>query len=185
MRSPRLTELAREAVREVLRPGERAIDATVGNGHDTLLLARLVGPDGRVIGFDVQRLAIDQTRARLRAAGLEARVTLLHVGHEQMAARVPPDWYGRVGVVMFNLGYLPGGDKTLITGPATTVAALDQAASLLRIGGLLSVLIYRGHQGAGGEVAAVADWLGNLSGAFRVTRHDSPGPLLVLVSRTA
>ena len=183
MRPPRLTELAREAVRAVLRPGERAIDATVGNGHDTLLLARLVAPDGQVVGFDVQRRALAQARVQLRQAGLESRVTLLHCGHEEMAARVPADWAGRVGAVMFNLGYLPGGDKTLITRAATTVAALEQARSLLRVGGLLSVLVYRGHAGADGEVTAVDDWLRALDGPFRVTRHTSPGPLLFLVSR--
>jgi len=185
MRSPRLTELAREAVREVLRPGDLAVDATVGNGHDTLLLARLVAPDGQVIGFDVQRRAIEQTRARLAEAGLEARVALLHCGHEHMSTRVPPSWADAVGAVMFNLGYLPGSDKTLVTGAATTVAALDQATRLLRVGGIISILVYRGHAGAHSEATAVSDWMGSLSGRFQVSRHASPGPLLYIVSRTA
>jgi hypothetical protein len=180
-----LTELAQQAVAKVLHSGDLAIDATVGNGHDTLFLARRVAPDGRLIGFDVQHQALDSARDRLRAAGMQPLTALLQCGHERMAQQVPPEWAGRVGAVMFNLGYLPGGDKTRITAAATTVAALDQAATLLRVGGLISLLVYRGHGGADDEVKAVAAWLDRLGSHFQVTRHDSPGPRLYLIEKTA
>ncbi len=183
MRPPRLTEMAREAVSGVLHRGDRAIDATVGNGHDTLLLARLVVPDGHVIGFDVQPGALDGAGARLRAAGLEQAVTLIGCGHESMAERVPADWAGRVGAVMFNLGYLPGGDKSLTTAATTTIAALQQAVRLLRAGGLISLLVYRGHPGSTDEADAVAAWIEQRGGHLEVTRHDSPGPVLYLIRR--
>ena len=185
MRHRPLTKLAQQAVAGVLRSGDLAIDATVGNGHDTLFLARRVAPGGRVIAFDVQRPALDRARDRLCAAGVEALTELLECGHEQMAHQVPPGWAGQVAAVMFNLGYLPGGDKTLITAAATTVAALDQAAALLRVGGLISLLVYRGHSGARGEIEAVAAWLDRLGVDFRISRHASPGPLLYLIEKAA
>ncbi|MCG6965201.1 MAG: methyltransferase domain-containing protein [Chromatiaceae bacterium] len=183
MRPRPLTQLAQQSLRELLRPGDRVIDATLGNGHDTLFLARQVAPGGRVVGFDVQQRALEQTRARLADAGLDGVVSLQLGGHERMVAGVPADWHGQVAAVMFNLGYLPGADKALTTRAATTVAALDQAASLLRIGGQISLLVYRGHAGGADEASAVAGWLGRLGACYRVTRHDSPGPLLFLIER--
>ena len=180
-----LTALAQQAVCEGLEDGALAIDATVGNGHDTLFLAGRVAPRGHVIGFDIQRRALETTRARLLAAGLESAATLHFCGHERMLEKIPPDWSGRVSAVMFNLGYLPGGDKGLTTSPATTLSALDQALSLLRFGGLISLLVYRGHPGAKAEADAISAWLEQLDSIFRFSCHESPGPVLYLVERLA
>ncbi len=180
-----MTEQAQQAVGQVLRPGERAVDATVGNGHDTLFLARQVVPGGRVIGFDVQPRALATAQTRLAASGLQHIVELQLCGHQQMRDRVPVDWPGRVGAVMFNLGYLPGGDKQWVTRAEHTLPALDQALHLLRVGGLVSLLVYRGHPGAQPEADAVTAWLGGLDARYRVTGHASPGPLLYLIGRLA
>ncbi|MGB5564064.1 MAG: class I SAM-dependent methyltransferase [Sedimenticolaceae bacterium] len=176
-----LTELAQQAVGESLEPGALAIDATVGNGHDTLFLAGRVAPGGRVIGFDIQPRAIEGTRARLASAGLGSAATLKLCGHEHMLEQVPDAWSGKVSAVMFNLGYLPGGDKTRITQAETTISALDQALALLSIGGLISLLLYRGHAGA--ETDAVLGWLDQLGPRYRIRSQDSPGPLLYLIER--
>lgn len=143
----------------VLRPGDRAVDATAGNGHDTLFLARAVGPAGGVLALDRQEAAIAATRDRLRAAGLEARVRLRRAGHEGLVARAPAGWPGRVRALLFNLGYLPGGDRGIRTRPATTLAALDAALELLAPGGRLAVVAYPGHPGGGEEADAVAAWM--------------------------
>jgi predicted methyltransferase len=177
-----LTALAQDAVDKILDAGSLAIDATVGNGHDTLFLAGRVAPQGRVIGFDVQADAVVKTRARLVASQLDAVAEVHLCGHERMLEQVPTDWIGRVAAVMFNLGYLPGGDKTRITRGETTVAALDQALRLLRPRGLLSLLLYRGHAGAQGESDAVLEWLDRLPATHRIERHESPGPVLFLVT---
>lgn len=178
-----LTAIAHTAVAGVLGAGDLAIDATVGNGHDTLFLAGQVHPGGRVAGFDIQADALQAARTRLRDAGLEEGVTLYARGHERLVDSVPADWRERVGAVMFNLGYLPGGDKRRVTRAATTLAAFDQACSLLRRGGLVTLLVYRGHAGGSDEAAAVAARLDRLSSDFAVTTEDSPGPVLYLVSR--
>ena len=178
-----LTELAQQAVGEILSAGDRVIDATIGNGHDTVFLASRVAPGGHVIGFDVQPGALAATGARLRASGLTEVVTLLQCGHEQMAAQVPAAWPGGVAAAMFNLGYLPGGDKSLITRTDTTVSALGQALGLLRVGGLISLIVYRGHRGGDSEAQGIDTWIGRLGDDCRVTCHESPGPLLYLIRR--
>lgn len=180
-----LTALAREAVGKALEDGSLAIDATVGNGHDTLFLAGEVASRGQVIGFDVQLQALEGTRKRLSGSGLESLVSLHLSGHENMSTQVPGDWTGRVSAVMFNLGYLPGGDKWLTTHPASTLQALNQALLLLRTGGVISLLVYRGHPGAKAEAEAVLAWLDQLGGDFLVTGHASPGPVLYLIKRLA
>ncbi len=153
-----------------LRPGAFVVDATAGNGHDTLFLAHLVGPTGHVLAFDVQAEALAATQARLEAAGIEpGRCTLVHAGHETLAEHLLVDWRGRVDAGVFNLGYLPGGDKTRITQAETTLAALAVAVDHLSPGGLLTVAVYPGHEGGREEQRAVAAWAESLPArAFEV-----------------
>jgi len=182
MRRSALTTLAQAAVAGCVNPGDCVIDATVGNGHDTLFLAQRVAPQGRVIGFDVQQSALQACAQRLQAAGMDAIVQLHHHGHEHLARWVPDEWFGQVAAVMFNLGYLPGSDKSVITRAETTLPALDQGLGLLRRNGLISLMVYRGHPGADQEVAAIERWMAHLSANYQITRHDSDGPTLFLIS---
>jgi SAM-dependent methyltransferase len=156
---PSLTQLAHEIAAGVLRPGDFAVDATAGNGHDTEFLAQAVGAWGRVVAFDVQETALAATRKRLEARGLDRRVALVLAGHEAMAEHLPQDWRGKVGAVFFNLGYLPGGDRGKVTRGETTLRALDAAVAWLRAEGLLSVVVYPGHPGGTEEAQAVRRWL--------------------------
>lgn len=179
---PTFTELAHAVVREHLRAGDVAVDATVGNGHDTYFLAGLVGPTGRVFGFDIQAEAVRRTEMLLKENGL-ANVTLTRGDHSRMAELLPADVRGHVAVVMFNLGYLPGGEKTITTGPPTTLAALDAAVSVLREGGLLSVVAYRGHPGGLAEADAVRDHLRRY-GPTETPASESPvSPVLFAVRK--
>lgn len=165
---------AQRCVAAVLRRGDRAVDATVGNGHDTEFLARLVGPEGRVLGLDAQAEAVAATRERLTAAGLVGCVLLRHLGHERLATAAPDGWPGGVRAVMFNLGYLPGGDKARTTRPETTLAALDWAQALLGPGGRLAVVAYPGHPGGEAEAQAVAGWVGTRGAGYRVLADGQP-----------
>lgn len=141
-----------------LKPGTRVLDATAGNGHDTLFLARLVGPEGHVYAMDVQEAAVEETRRRLREAGVpEAGFTVLHAGHERMDELLPAEAHGGLAGIMFNLGYLPGSDKTVITLTATTVRAVEAALRMLAPGGLLTVAIYPGHEGGAEEQRVLAE----------------------------
>lgn len=146
-----------------LRPGDLALDATAGNGHDTLFLARCVGDSGHVYAMDVQATAVAATRQRLTEAGVPATgFTLWQAGHETLAQRVPAAHHGRLRGVMFNLGYLPGSDKQVITRTATTLQAVQSALELLAPGGLLTLAVYPGHAGGAEEQGAVAGWAGAL-----------------------
>jgi hypothetical protein len=154
-----ILSFAHALVRERVRPEDIVIDATMGNGHDTLFLAGLVGGSGLVYGFDVQDAALTATRARLASAGVPVpRCELLLRDHAEMAAALPDDASGRIGAVMFNLGYLPGGDHSVITAPASTLRALESALTLLRVGGVLTAVLYPGHEGGAEESNAVEAW---------------------------
>ncbi len=174
MKSLSLVQQAHAALVEIIHAGDCVIDATVGNGHDTLFLARGVGEHGKVYGFDIQETALDEAYRRLSEEGLAQRVSLYHAGHEVMSAVLPESIQGRVKAVMFNLGYLPGGDKQRTTGIATTLAALDQARTLLTSGGAISVLAYTGHPGGREEAEAVKAWAMKLSPDFYDVRAVIP-----------
>lgn len=171
----RLTDLAHQQVAAVAGTGDEVVDATSGNGHDTLELARLVGETGRVYAFDIQQAAIDQTRRRLSRYGLLQRVTLQLCGHEHLLERLPPESRGNIAAVMFNLGYLPGGDKKRITRAATTIRGMEQATRCLRPGGVLTVIAYPGHPGGSDELDAVKDWFQHQPGILNAARIVEPG----------
>jgi hypothetical protein len=183
-----LTDLAQHAISQVLRPGDCAIDATLGNGHDALFLTERVGLNGRLFGFDLQQQAIDATRQRLRHAGYEQCARLYCASHATLhetlsaAAAQPPS------AVMFNLGYLPGGDKHLVTLPESSCAAVRQACSLLAEGGLITVLSYRGHTGGQDEYYALEKTLRELNRqGFDISRESvaakrsDSAPMLFLI----
>lgn len=150
--------LAQDALSRLLCPGSHAVDATMGNGHDTLFLARLVGAEGHVTAFDLQASALSHTQALLEEHGVLARCTLHCLGHQHMAQVVTTP----VDAVMFNLGWLPGGDKSITTQWETTHLAIEAALSLLRPGGLLTVCAYPGHPAGDAERRALADYFAAL-----------------------
>lgn len=136
-----------------IRHGDHAIDATAGNGNDTVFLANLVGPAGRVTAFDIQAEAVQATRTRCLNEEFE-NVLVVHASHEDLNEHIDSP----VRVAMFNLGYLPGGDHSIVTNPASTLAALEAAAGLLDQGGLLTVALYEGHSGGREEGDVVRAW---------------------------
>lgn len=178
-------QLSHFFLRERLKPGDRAVDATCGNGYDTLLLAHLVGPEGRVWAFDIQEDALTATEERLAGAGCRERVALVQGGHERLAEVVTEP----VRAVVFNLGFLPGAPRETVTTPETTIAALEQAAALLLPGGIITVAVYTGHPGGAEEGGAVEAWAAGLSpGRFNVWRcrqenRSGAAPYLIVVER--
>lgn len=153
-----LVKEAQKLIAASLAEGGIAIDATVGNGFDTVFLARQVGECGRVYGFDIQPDALRATRDKLRASSLAERVTLFHADHASIAAIIDRQLHGSIDAVMFNLGYLPGSDKQLITRPETTLTALQATTALLGRGGIITIIAYPGHPGGKEERKAVANW---------------------------
>ncbi len=145
---------AHQLLRQTIRLGDTVVDATMGNGHDSVFLARCVGTHGTVWAFDVQADALSATAKRAEAAGIAAQLRLLHRGHEHLAQYVRAP----VQAAIFNLGYLPGADKNLTTRADTTEAALNALLPLLAPGGLIVLVIYGGHPQGALEQTAVEAW---------------------------
>ncbi|MDA8353069.1 MAG: class I SAM-dependent methyltransferase [Firmicutes bacterium] len=155
MSLPTALTLSHQLIQSVLQPGAWAVDATVGNGHDTLFLAQSVGDQGHVHGFDIQAEALARAEALFRKHQVQERITLHQRSHDQLAKTLPPDWRGRVAAVMFNLGYLPKGNSSIITRCETTLPALSQALEWLSPGGILTAVLYTGHPGGKDEADRV------------------------------
>jgi SAM-dependent methyltransferase len=189
---------AHQLVGQRVRPGETVVDATAGNGNDTLFLAKLAGPGGKVYSFDIQREAIDATRRKLEEAGIpfadgerEGVVQLVLGSHAEMVRHIGKDDSGRVAAVMFNLGYLPGADTRVITLPDSTLPALNSALSLLRPGGVLTAVVYPGHPGGQEEAEAVEAWASALPQGeaqalvYRFANRPASSPYLIAVEKNA
>ncbi|WP_325176651.1 class I SAM-dependent methyltransferase [Paenibacillus alkalitolerans] len=173
-----------------MRPGDIAVDATVGNGHDTLFLCRLVGPGGHVYGTDIQAEAVTSARARLCEEGVAAGTfTLWQADHSRLAELLPGETQRRVAAVMFNLGYLPGGDHATITTAGTTIRALEAAVEALRAGGIVTAVVYPGHAGGETEAAAVDAWMAALPQSkyqalqYRFTNQRNAPPYVAAVEK--
>ncbi len=156
-----LTEVAHSLIESVLKPGDVAVDATVGNGHDTQFLASSVGTLGTVYGFDIQAIAIEATRQRLASAGIE-NVKLFHRSHAEMLEALAELNVENVNAITLNLGYLPSGDKEVITQADSTSSAIRGGLSLLAHGGIMTILAYTGHAGGNEEACAVESLLKGL-----------------------
>lgn len=177
--------LAADYMKRTIRPGDTVVDATMGNGKDTLFLAKLVGETGHVYAFDVQEEAVSRTRERVIEAGFADRTTLLLAGHETMAQHVPQG----VQAIMFNLGWLPGAAHIVTTKTDTTLAAVDAAVSLLAPGGIVTVCIYPGHDEGKRELSALSSYASGLSvRMYNVAHHcflnaSGETPQLILIQR--
>ncbi|MBR3741569.1 MAG: class I SAM-dependent methyltransferase [Clostridia bacterium] len=150
--------LAADILRQAISPGDTVIDATMGNGRDTLFLCQLVGEAGRVYAFDVQAQAVENTKKRLEEAGVLSRASLFCLGHEYMREKVSFP----ISATVFNLGWLPGGDHSVTTHWETTLKAVESVLSLLKPMGVLVICAYPGHSEGDRERAALTDFLSAL-----------------------
>lgn len=123
-----------------ITPESTLADFTMGNGHDTLYLCSLV-PQGKVYAFDIQEQALINTRARLDEAGVTADAVLIHDSHSNAKKYIDTE----IDAGMFNLGYRPGGDKSVHTMRESTLPAVKDAISMLKKGGVLVISVYPGH----------------------------------------
>ena len=145
-------------IEEALFSGARVVDATMGNGYDTLWLCELVGETGRVYAFDIQQEAVDHTAERLEKAGVRERAVLFCLGHERMLEVV----HEPLDAVLFNLGWLPGAEHGVTTKTATTLKAVEAALALLKEEAVMTICIYPGHEEGTNELHSLLEWAAKL-----------------------
>ena len=153
-----LLQLQKQFILNHLGEGDIAVDFTMGNGHDTEFLSKTVGETGHVYAFDVQQQAVDSTAKNLAAAGCPENYTLILDSHHKVKDYVQ----GPIRAGMFNLGYLPGSDKSITTMRVTTMPAIEAAIDLLDHGGVLLVAVYPGHAEGDAEGKMLLDYFATL-----------------------
>lgn len=175
-----------EFLKQNVRAGACCIDATAGKGRDTALLCRLTGPAGRVLAFDIQQDAVNQTRALLKQEGLQAEVILdSHANMERYAEA------GTVDAIVFNFGRLPGGDPKIFTLADSSVQAIEVGLRLLKAGGVMAIALYYGKENGYEEKDAIQQYLKTVDDrAFTVLscdwtnrRGEPPLPILIWKER--
>lgn len=185
MKNYQITNWCAHFIKEHVTQGDICIDATMGNGNDTLLLSRLCKEEGKVYAFDIQQLALTNTKERLLKEQAPQNYTLLLESHEHMGRYAEE---GTVSCIVFNFGYLPGGDHTKATRSESSINALTQGLTLLKKGGILSLCIYSGGDSGFEEKDALLSWLKTLdSKKYLVIKSDyynrpnnPPIPVLVV-----
>ncbi|MCK9442947.1 MAG: class I SAM-dependent methyltransferase [Tissierellaceae bacterium] len=159
----------KDIVTKCVKPGQIVADCTVGNGNDTLLLCELVGEEGKVYGFDIQREALDITSKKLSLSQKYCQVHLIQDGHENIDKYVNE----KLDFIVYNLGYLPKGDKSIRTNKDTTIISLQKAILLLNNNGIILITSYTGHEGGMDEKIAVEKFLKDLDQKlFNVLKYE-------------
>ncbi|SKC72841.1 tRNA (mnm(5)s(2)U34)-methyltransferase [Maledivibacter halophilus] len=179
------TDLAKNLIAMVVKKNDVVIDATVGNGNDILFLCDLVGEKGKVIGFDIQDIAIENTEKKLRDKNMIDRVMLINSGHEKLKEYVDT----KVSAIMFNLGYLPGKNHEITTKYKTTIEAVKQGIDLLEVNGIMTIAIYPGHKEGLKEKEELLKYLstidqkqGNVLKMEFINQINNP-PLLIAIEK--
>lgn len=185
MKNYQITAWCTHFIEEHVCNGDICIDATMGNGNDTLTLSRLCGENGQVYAFDIQKQALENTKTRLITNNAPMNYKLLLKSHTEMDQYAEND---SVSCIVFNFGYLPGGDHNMATKSNTSLQALETALKLLKKKGILSLCIYSGGDTGFEERDAILNWLKNLdSKKYLVIKteyynrpNNPPMPVLVV-----
>ena len=181
----KITEVNKIFLEKVIQKGDVVVDATMGNGYDTVYLGNLVGENGKVYAFDVQEEAIISTRKKVIRDNMEDRVKLILDGHENLDKYVEEN----VSCIVFNLGYLPRAKHVIITKPDTTLEAIKKGLSILKPNGIMSIAAYIGHEGGLEEKNHICKYLDNLDQKeynvlhMEFTNQINNPPQLILVEK--
>lgn len=150
--------IARMIMFHKVERGDKVVDATCGNGNDTLFLAELVGDKGTVFAFDILEKALSNTESLLKEKNMNERVIIINDSHVKMEHYIPDN----VKLVLFNLGYLPGFEKSLTTNCKSTIMAIERALNLIKRFGLILIVVYQGHEEGIKEKKAIEAFLCSL-----------------------
>ncbi len=178
-------KLAQQLLIDKVNRAKFLVDATAGNGKDSLFLAQNSPTNAMVLSFDVQQTAIIKTKELLSKYSLDDKVKLIIDSH----ANIDLHFHGRIDVAMFNLGYLPNAQHKITTQGYSTIAALQKILGLLSTGGVISIIAYSGHQEGYLENKAVQELLTSLPsnivtvGCWSMINHSNNPPILYIVEK--
>ncbi|SFJ38945.1 Putative rRNA methylase [Halobacillus dabanensis] len=158
----RILDFAHSLMERAVQKGDIVVDGTCGNGYDTAFLAKIVGETGHVYAFDVQEEAINNTKERLRKEGVSEQSTVIYDSHVHVQEYLQTEHKGNVQAAIYNLGYLPGSDKTIITKPEGTIESVKSVLATLKKGGLIVLVVYHGHPGGRKEKDALLEYVTSL-----------------------
>ncbi len=181
-----LLQLHKYFILNHLKQGDVAVDFTMGNGHDTEFLSFTVGETGKVYAFDIQEGALISTKKHLEEVGAPQNYTLIHDSHHNVKNYVKEPF--KAG--MFNLGWLPGGDKSITTLRETTLPAISAAIDLMDRDAILNVAVYPGHEEGDAEGKMICEYLASISRykicATKVNILNSPtSPYFIVIETKA
>ena len=172
MKNYQITNWVHHFIKDHVQLGDICIDATMGNGNDTALLSKLVGKNGKVIAFDIQQLALDNTKEKLIHENCPQNYELILSSHEEMLHYAKKE---TVSCITFNLGYLPGGDHAKSTKGESSILAIQSGLELLKKKGMMTICIYSGGDSGFEEKNVVLPYIKGLN----------PKEYLVIVSEYA
>lgn len=138
---PKVLEYAHILIKQHVSLIDVVVNATIGNGYDTLFLSSIIGEKGHVFGYDIQKHALKNSTELLNRNGC-TNVTLYDCGHENILTTIPNQYKGKISGAMFNLGYLPKGNKAITTKSSTTIKAIEQLLSILKVNGIIVIAVY-------------------------------------------
>ena len=160
----KITDIAHLFLEKHIKPGDIVIDATCGNGHDTLFLANLVGNTGIVHAYDIQEQAIKNSKELTKNFN---NIIFHQISHEYIDV-------DKINAVIFNLGYLPSGDKTITTKPSSTKNALLNLIEKFETNKkmLILIVVYPGHIEGQKESLWLDEYLTNLDTSFMCSKYQ-------------
>ncbi len=182
----RVVDAAQFFISQRILPGDMVIDATCGNGNDTLFLSDAVGENGLVFAIDIQKQAIENTKKLLESKGKYNNVEFINANHEHLNEIIPEVYVGKISAIMYNLGYLPKSDHNILTNAKTTIESIKSAVKCLYYGGIITICVYP-HKIGKEEGINLEKYLKELSGAFNSFKFDrlnrNNPPYLYIITR--
>lgn len=185
MQTMNVVKVAHKLLLDKLKISDCILDATAGNGNDTIFLAKNSPTQAKIYAFDIQQSALNATKVKLQEGAFLEKVSLILASHDKVAEYIKDN----IDIAMFNLGYLPGGDHTITTVAETTIAALEKTIALLNVNGIIAITAYTGHDAGAIEYNQLVTFLTNLPvrnftvGCYAMINHSKTSPVLYLIEK--
>lgn len=174
-----ILNMVKKICSENITKNDFVVDMTVGNGNDTLFLANI---SKKVFGFDIQNIAIENTKKLLKENNVD-NYELFNISHDKIND-VLKEYKNKIKIILFNLGYLPCGDKSFTTNHETTLNAVKNSLSMLCDNGLILIVFYPHPEGKL-EAHVVLEYLNKNKLEYKIYKNtpNMDAPYLVVINK--